>query len=98
VGGFVAWLNATRAAHGLGPVGYDAGLAGLAAANSAAQQSRGLGHYVGGARRQNSGVGPLAAMPGMWMASGPHRSALLDPTISRVGIAGSGGYWTYNAS
>ena len=58
-----------------------------------------MGHYVmGAARRQNSATGHFAQIGAMWMASPPHRAALLDPTIRRVGIAGLGAYWTFNAN
>ena len=95
--GFMAWLNATRASYGLGAVGYDENLSSWAAMNNSQQQARGLGHFVmGPARRQNSAMG--AGFPGaMWMASGPHRAALLDPTITWFGIAAAGAYWTFNA-
>ncbi len=57
-----------------------------------------MGHHVmGPARRQNSAMGNYASIGSMWMASPAHRAALLDPTISFVGIAGAGAYWTYNA-
>jgi hypothetical protein len=95
--GFMAWLNATRASYGLGAVGYDENLSNWAAMNNSQQQARGLGHFVmGPARRQNSAMG--GGFPGgMWMASGPHRAALLDPTITWFGIAAAGAYWTFNA-
>jgi hypothetical protein len=95
--GFMAWLNATRASYGLGAVGYDQNLSNWAAMNNSQQLARGLGHFVmGPARRQNSAAG--GGFPGaMWMASGPHRAALLDPTISWFGIAAAGAYWTFNA-
>ena len=96
--GFVAWLNATRASYGLPAIGYDANLAGWASMNNSHQASRGVGHYVmGPARRQNSAMGSYSTIGGMWMSSPGHRSALLDPTIRFVGIAGSGSYWTFNA-
>ena len=96
--GFVGWLNATRASSGLGPVGVDPNLSSWAQQNNVQQQSRGLGHYVmGPARRQNSAVGNYAGIGAMWMASPAHRAALLDPTITSVGIAGLGVYWTFNA-
>ena len=96
--GFVNWLNATRAQYGLRPVGYDQNLTNWAAQNNAQQNARGLGHFVmGPARRQNSAMGNYASIGGMWMASPAHRAALLDPTISFVGIAGAGAYWTFNA-
>ena len=97
--GFVDWLNATRSGEGLEPVAYDAELSAWAARNNDEQARRGLGHYVTGpARRQNAGRGPFAAMGPLWMASPPHRDALLDPTIRRAGIAGSGGFWTFNSA
>lgn len=96
--GFTAWLNATRASYGLPPVGFDPNLATWAAANNSQQQYRGLGHFVmGPARRQNAAMGHYASIGGMWMASPAHRSALLDPTIRWIGIAGLGAYWTLNA-
>ncbi len=96
--GFVGWLNATRAQYGLRAVGYDPNLTNWAAQNNAQQNARGLGHFVmGPARRQNSAMGNYASIGSMWMASPAHRAALLDPTISFVGIAGAGAYWTFNA-
>jgi uncharacterized protein YkwD len=96
--GFVNWLNATRAQYGLRAVGYDQNLTNWAAQNNAQQNARGLGHFVmGPARRQNSAMGNYASIGSMWMASSAHRAALLDPTISFVGIAGAGAYWTFNA-
>ena len=97
--GFLSWLNSTRASYGLSPVGYDSTLESWASANNGHQQSRGLGHYVmGGARRQNSAVGSYSQIGSMWMNSPAHRAALLDPSITRIGLAGSGSYWTFNAN
>jgi uncharacterized protein YkwD len=95
--GFVNWLNNVRASYGLSAVGHDPNLSNWAAMNNSQQQARGMGHYVmGPARRQNSAMG--GSWPGdMWMASGPHRAALLDPTITWFGIAASGAYWTFSA-
>jgi hypothetical protein len=95
--GFVSWLNATRASYGLGQVGLDANLSNWAAMNNGQQNAHGLGHFVmGPARRQNSAMGGV--FPGaMWMASPAHAAALLDPTITWIGIAASGAYWTFNA-
>jgi uncharacterized protein YkwD len=95
--GFLGWLNSVRASYGLGAVGHDANLSGWASMNNNAQLSRGLGHHVmGPARRQNSAMGGV--FPGaMWMASPAHRAALLDPTITWIGIAAAGAYWTFNA-
>ena len=96
--GFVNWLNSTRAQYGLPAVGYDPNLAGWAAVNNNHQTSRGMGHFVmGPARRQNCAMGNYASIGAMWMASSAHRSALLDPTIRYIGIAGAGAYWTFNA-
>ena len=97
--GFVAWLNQTRAGYGLPPVSYDPNLESWAQQNNAAQNARGLGHFVmGPARRQNSAMGNYGSIGAMWMASPAHRSALLDPSIRFVGLAGSGNYWTFNAN
>ena len=96
--GFTAWLNGVRAQYGLRPVGYDANLESWAAANSAQQAARGLGHFVmGPARRQNAAMGNSASIGNQWMASPAHRAAMLDPTITRIGLAGNGSYWTMNA-
>ena len=97
--GFTTWLNATRAAYGLAPVGYDPNLAGWAAANNDQQAARGMGHFVmGPASRQNSAMGTFPGVEAMWMASPAHRAALLDPTIRWIGIAGLGAWWTFNAN
>src|SRR5262249_18727816 len=86
---FVNWLNGVRASMGLGPVGYDANLSAWAQQNNSAQAAYGLGHHVmGPARRQNSAMGSAASIGMQWMASPAHRAALLDPTISAIGIAG----------
>lgn len=96
--GFLSWLNATRARYGLSAVGWDQNLANQAAVNSAQQTHRGLGHhYMGSARRQNSAMGSAASIGTMWMNSPAHRSALLDPSIRAIGLAGAGAYWTFNA-
>ena len=97
--GFVHWLNATRASFGLPAVGVDPGLSAEAQQNNAQQAARGMGHhYMGSARRQNAAMGASSGSVGpMWMGDGPHRAALLDPTIRWIGIAALGSYWTYNA-
>jgi uncharacterized protein YkwD len=96
--GFTAWLNGVRASYGLGAVGYDANLENWAAMNNSQQAARGLGHHVmGPARRQNSAMGAFPGVESMWMASPAHRAALLDPTITFIGIAGAGAWWTFNA-
>jgi uncharacterized protein YkwD len=96
--GFTAWLNGVRASYGLGAVGYDPNLESWAAMNNGQQAARGLGHHVmGPARRQNSAMGAFPGIEAMWMASPAHRAALLDPTITWIGIAGAGAWWTFNA-
>ena len=96
--GFTNWLNSVRAQYGLPSVGYDASLENWAAANNAQQNARGLGHFVmGPARRQNSAMGSSATIGSQWMNSPAHRAALLDPSITRIGLSGSGSFWTFNA-
>lgn len=97
--GFTAWLNATRAAYRLPAVAYDSSLSGWAAANNAQQHVRGMGHHImGPAKRQNAAMGQYAQIGSMWLNSPGHRAALLDPNIRRIGLAGSGLYWTFNAN
>lgn len=97
--GFLSWLNGVRAQYGLPAVGYDPSLESWAASNNAQQASHGLGHYVmGPARRQNSAVGDVSSIGSMWLNSPAHRAALLDPSITRIGLAGNGQYWTFNAN
>lgn len=94
---FVSWLNGVRARAGLRPVGWDQNLANWASRNSAACQGRGLGHFVmGPARRQNAAMGSPASIGGQWMNSPPHRAAMLDPSVTAIGLAGVGSYWTLN--
>jgi hypothetical protein len=96
--GFIGWLNQTRAAYGLSAVGYDANLSNWAAMNNDQQTARGMGHHVmGPASRQNAAMGAFENIGAMWMNSPAHRAALLDPTITSIGIAGLGAYWTFNA-
>jgi hypothetical protein len=96
--GFTAWLNGERAKYGLRAVVYDANLAGWCHLNNLQQLARGLGHFIiGPARRQNSGMGPGCNMGAMWMNSPAHRAALLDPTITTIGISGHGQWWTFSA-
>jgi uncharacterized protein YkwD len=96
--GFTGWLNSIRAQYGLPGVSYDGNLESWAAANNAQQAARGLGHFVmGPARRQNSAIGSAASIGAQWLASPAHRAALLDPSITRIGLAGLGSYWTFNA-
>jgi hypothetical protein len=93
--GFLGWLNATRASYGLSAVGYDQGLSNDAAINN----QYGMGHtYMGNARRQNAAgnYGDAATVGAVWLASPAHRAALLDPTITMIGIAYNGAVWTFN--
>lgn len=96
--GFTAWLNGVRAQYGLGAVGVDPNLSNWAAMNNGQQNALGMGHHImGPARRQNSGMGASGTVWQMWMASPAHQAALLDPSISMIGIAAGGAYWTFNA-
>lgn len=96
--GFTAWLNSVRAQHGRGPVAFDANLSYWASVNNGQQSAYGMGHHVmGSARRQNSGMGPAHQVWPMWLSSPLHRDALLDHTITAIGISFSGSYWTFNA-
>ncbi len=92
--GFVVWLNAVRGGWGLGGVAWSDEMAGWALRNS----SVGFGHAImGTARRQNAGWGELWTVCNAWLAHGPHAAALLDPTITQVGIAAVGVVWTFSA-
>lgn len=91
---FGSWLNAVRAQYGRSPLAFDAALQRNAAINS----SRGFGHsWFGGATRQNVGMGSLQAVQSMWLASPAHVAALLDPGITKYGLACVNGVWTYSA-
>jgi hypothetical protein len=93
-GGFLVWINSVRASSGLGAVAWSDDLAADASRNSAT----GFGHhFMGRARRQNAGQGPLGAVQSAWLASPAHASAILDPSITMVGLAGIGNVWTYSA-
>jgi hypothetical protein len=100
--GFTTWLNQTRLLHGLGLVTIDPELSWWAAHNNTAQRANGIGHYVfGPSRLQCAAVitGPIGDYVGRgWMDSDDHRRALLDPTITRYGLAWDGVYWTLNLS
>ena len=95
--GFTNWLNGIRASYGLGSVYYDANLAENAALNSAQMAAKkSLLHEVRAGRWQNSAMGNYASIGSMWMNSTPHRQALLQPGITRIGLAGYGVWWTLN--
>lgn len=92
--GFTAWINGVRARYGLRALAWSADAAAHAAINSA----RGFGHsYLGGTRRQNVGVGQLQTVEAMWLQSSAHLSAIVDPSVTEVGIAYVNGVWTMNA-
>jgi uncharacterized protein YkwD len=98
--GFLAVLNAHRAAARLPPVVVDANLSAWASQNNLAQCRRGLGHHVNPNCFQNCGWNYASAWDVAvgWMNSPGHRSNMLSPVITRVGIAyGPGPYWTMNA-
>lgn len=93
-GGIVAQINQLRASRGLGPVSWDGGLASEATRNS----QIGFGHaYMGSARRQNSAISSSPSQAfGQWMGSPAHLAAMLDPSVSRVGLGNVGGTYTLN--
>jgi uncharacterized protein YkwD len=99
-GGFLAWLNATRAAYGLPSVAYSADVEASCHQNNLMQAARGMDHhFMGCHRRQNVAAG--LGFPGVeaaWLNSPGHASALLDPTIRHVGIAWYGMYCTFGAN
>ncbi len=72
-------------------------MADAAATNNSFQVIYGMGHHaMAGARRQNAAVMSYPALLYAWLASPGHRSALLDPTITHVGIAFAGAYCTFS--
>jgi uncharacterized protein YkwD len=92
--GFVNWINNVRARYGLRALVWSADAAAHAAINSA----RGFGHsYLGGTRRQNVGMGSLASVEAGWLSSPAHLAAIVDPTVTEVGLANVNGVWTMNA-
>lgn len=98
--GFAAILNGYRAAAGLPPLAYDPDLSAWAAQNNAAQCQRGIGHHVNPNCYQNCAWNSTDAGSAaeQWMNSPGHRANMLEPSVSRFGIAfGPGPYWTMNA-
>lgn len=98
--GFAAVLNAHRAAAGLPALSYDAGLSRWAAANNVAQAARGIGHHIVPNCYQNCAYNSTSAEEAAsdWMNSRGHRANMLNPSITRFGVAyGPGPYWTMNA-
>jgi hypothetical protein len=98
--GFTAVLNRVRARMGLAPAAYDPSLSSWAAQNNAAQSSRGLGHHINPGGYQNCGwnYGNAESVAAAWMNSPGHRANMLQPGMTRFGIAfGPGPYWTMNA-
>jgi hypothetical protein len=88
---FGAKLNHARSQYYRKALVHDPALSALAAANS----SKGWGHHGGHHGRENVGMGSLDAVMASWLASPAHASALLDPSLSRYGIAQANGIWTY---
>lgn len=82
--GFLPTLNAWRARHGRGPVGWDQGLAAYAATNNLA------GHapcsVAPGSSQCWAGVGDETQALYMWFNSPSHASILLNATTS-VGVS-----------
>ena len=98
--GFAAVLNRIRASMGLRPVAYDPSLSSWASQNNVAQSNRGLGHHVNPNCYQNCGwnYADAESVAMGWMNSPGHRQNMLQPDMSRFGIAfGPGPYWTMNA-
>ncbi len=119
--GFGVWLNEYRRKNGLGPLAYDPNLDRFAARNNTEQLSRNtVGHFdnktpygmptLQNASRRASAYATLYG-DGLfdaegWVHSPLHNAALLDPTVTRYGIAGvsaagpnygrpqSDAYWT----
>ena len=77
-GSFLAALNQWRAAHGRGPLAWDAGLAALAARNAGIHQPG----TNGGAGQCWAGVDNLDVALRMWFASPRHASILLNASTS----------------
>ena len=77
-GSFLAALNQWRAAHGRGPLAWDAGLAAYAASNAGIHQPG----TSGGAGQCWAGVANLDVALRMWFASPPHASILLNASTS----------------
>jgi uncharacterized protein YkwD len=96
--GLVVWLNSVRAQHGLCAVLHDANLSAWCAQNNIQQASRGMGHFVFGPARRQNAAAMLVVPFNAWLGSPGHASALLDPSITIVGISFDYGYWTFNAN
>ena len=77
-GSFLAALNQWRAAHGRGPLAWDAGLASHAATNAGIHQPG----SNGGAGQCWAGVANLDVALRMWFASPAHASILLNASTS----------------
>jgi len=97
--GFGEVLNRYRAAAGLPPASYDAGLSNWASLNNATQSCRGIGHHVTPNCHQNCGwnMTDAESAAAEWMNSPGHRDNMLLPGMTHFGIAyGPGPYWTLN--
>jgi uncharacterized protein YkwD len=98
--GFAGVLNRIRASMGLPQLGYDPTLSSWAVQNNVAQSNQGLGHHVNPNCYQNCGwnYSDAESVAAGWMNSPGHRQNMLQPNVSRFGIAfGPGPYWTMNA-
>lgn len=104
----VAQVNAVRAAQGLAPVAADGQLTAAAAAHSSQQAAIGRLSHDGFAARMQA-LGPRygfvaenvaagqptpAAVVEAWMHSPAHRDNLLQPSVTAVGVARAGSFWT----
>ena len=95
--GFIALLNQYRHRAGLTPVQHDPDLAYDAHVNN----TMGSPHaFMGRARVQNwaAGYDSADAVISAWQTSPGHNRNLLDPSITRGGIAYTDGEWTFNGS
>lgn len=93
-------INAVRAQYGLAPLAYDVNMEAWAAVNNQHQRAHGMGHYVvAPATRQNAAwnYADVGAVVQAWMLSPGHRDAILDRTVTTIGVAWDGVYWTMNA-
>lgn len=99
---FMNRLNAERTSRGLPPVSYDQNLTNWGYQNNLNYISRGYPHTVMGPARRQNWAGGNQDLVTAWMNSPGHRAALLDPTITYFGLAGTRGgpfgvSWTFNA-
>ena len=97
---FLAGLNSERARHRLRPLRYDVALATEASVNNPPQaRAQRSGHFASRSAWQVAFWGPRTVQHALagWLASPGHRAALLEPSVSTVGLAFDGDRsWTAN--